>query len=471
MGMRHTTTYARFGQRRAIASMLAMLYLVLFAMLAVGFYASTNTAGQVSINEQRRYRALGAAESGMDFMRFQLFQVAIPPATLDIDILKEVQKDLAAQMNGTANMGTKTVGIDLLATEINVPSSKDQYITLAGDGSKFRATITHTARRITVKVVGAYSNSSIAASDLAAVQLSYDPSERPTNFFDTGMVSKSTVTIDTKNPIKGDPASEASIMSYSNTNPPVTMTSGSITGDITTINGLNPSIAGGVSVGGSAIMADILANHVHHIDPANPPEFPVPDTSIFKKYATNIYVPGKASYDNIIIPANMNPNIAGPITLRGVIYIQSPNNVKFTGNVNIQGTVVTDNSGIGTLLTNVLTFSGSGNTTAGLETLPDLPQFHDLRQMGGSFVIAPGYDVKFTGNFNAVAGSIVGDRINVSGSADLNVTGSFVALKNTLTLGTNGIINIKQGVTGMHSGLRFSDRYVPNPTTYDEVKP
>ena len=45
--------------------MLAMMYLVLFAVLAVGFYASTGTNAQVSHNEKRRYLALGAAESGM----------------------------------------------------------------------------------------------------------------------------------------------------------------------------------------------------------------------------------------------------------------------------------------------------------------------------------------------------------------------------------------------------------------------
>ena len=38
MLMRNMMTSARFGRRRAITSMLAMLYLVLFAMLAVGFY-------------------------------------------------------------------------------------------------------------------------------------------------------------------------------------------------------------------------------------------------------------------------------------------------------------------------------------------------------------------------------------------------------------------------------------------------
>jgi hypothetical protein len=183
-------------------------------------------------------------------------------------------------------------------------------------------------------------------------------------------------------------------------------------------------------------------------------------------------VAGKASYDNVYIPANTNPTIAGPITFRGVLLIKSPNNVKFTGNVNIQGTIVSDNSGVGTLLTNVLTFSGSGNANGGLETLPDVPPFQELRKMGGLFVLAPGYDVKFAGNFNAALdGSIVGDRVNVSGSADLQVDGSIVALKQTLTMGTNGKISFIPNPTGLHNGLRFSDRWVPNPASYDEVKP
>src|SRR5204862_5190692 len=136
--------------------------------------------------------------------------------------------------------------------------------------------------------------------------------------------------------------------------------SGTISGDITTVGALNPSLSAGVSVGGAAIQADILANHVHHVDPTAVPEMPTPDTSIYAKYATTMYVAGKASYDNVYIPANSNPTIGGPITFRGVVLIQQPNNVKFNGNVNFQGVVVSQNNGVGTLLTNVLTFTGSG---------------------------------------------------------------------------------------------------------------
>jgi hypothetical protein len=466
------------NRRRGVTSMLAMLYLTLIASLAVGFYASTNTGVQVSANEQRRYKSLGAAESGMDFIRYQLHQIAIPPQTLAANLITEIHKDLAFQINGTPNMkGAMTVGMDLLGTEINIPAQADQYITLAGDGSKFRCVISKltgvpaTDRRIKVKVIGCYANSALGGADRAAVQLIYDPSERPTNFFDTGIASKGTVTIDTKSPIDGEPDSLASIMSLSAANPPVTMLSGSISGDIMVMNGLNPSIAAGVSVGGTSIQADILANHVDHIDPALVPEFPMPDTSTYAKYATTMYVSGKPTYDNVYIPANLNPSISGPVTFRGVLLIKSPNKVTFSGNVNIQGIVVTDNSGIGTLLTNTITFTGSGNSTAGLESLPDLPQFSELRTMGGSFCIAPGYDVKFSGNYSSICGNIVGDRVNIQGSADLAIAGSVVALKNTLTLGTNGVLSFKANPTGLHVGLRFADRYVPSMATYDEVKP
>src|SRR3954469_8466988 len=103
MHMRNVMTSARLRSRprRGITSMLAMLYLVLFATLAVGFYASTGTSAQVSTNEQRRYRALGAAESGMDFIRYQLYQTSVLPATPNDQVLNEIYKDLAAQLNGT----------------------------------------------------------------------------------------------------------------------------------------------------------------------------------------------------------------------------------------------------------------------------------------------------------------------------------------------------------------------------------
>lgn len=476
--MEHLRFTRRAARHRGVVTVLAMMYIVLFALLAIGFYATSTTNAQVSTNEQRRYRALGAAESGMDFMRYQLFQTAVPPTTAENAILTEIYNDLAAQVNGTANMKNMIVGLNAGATQIDLPAEKDQYIKLNSDGSKFHATITRVpgSRSITVKVTGAYSDSATAAADRAAVQLTYGTSERPTDFFNNnGMASKSSVIIDTRIPIVGNPASHANILSISNLNPPVTIGQtgiSSIAGDITTLQGLNPSVFVGSSVGGAVIPGDIQANHVKHLKPEDVPEFPAPITLPYKKYATNLYVGGLANYDNVLIPPNTNPNFNAGTVMRGIIYIQQPNSVKFNGSVNITGVIVCEDSGVGNLLTNVLNFQGNGGTKQGVDALPNLPQFAGIKaELAGSFIIAPGFDVNFTGNFGSVAGHIVGDRVTLQGSTDATITGSIVSLKQTLKITTSGVVNFKLDPNQGHGGLRFSDRYTPVASSYDEVKP
>jgi hypothetical protein len=473
MGIMRSTPRAA---RRGVVTILAMMYIVLFALLAIGFYASSNTATLVSQNEQRRYKALGAAESGMDFMRFQLFQTSIPPTTTDATVLIEVQKDLAVQLNATANMGSKTVGIDAGATQIDVPSAADQYIKIASDGSKFHATITRSGRRITVKVIGAYADNSTGDADRAAVQLTYDTVERPTDFFSNGMASKSNVVIDTRIPITGNPAGHANVLSISNANPPGTIGSASgtssIAGDITLLLGLNPTVSAGSSVGGTTIQADIMANHVKHVAPADVPEFPTPSTLPYKKYATNPYVAGHGNYENILIPPNTNPNFNAGTVLTGIVYIQQPNSVKFNGNVNITGVIVTEDVGVGNLVTNVLNFQGNGGIKKGVDQLPNSPQFAGIKaDLAGSFIVAPGFDVNFTGNFGSIAGHILGDRVTLQGSSDATISGSIISMKNTLKITTNGVINFKLDPNQGHGAMRFSDRYTPLPASYDEVKP
>src|SRR5690242_3839794 len=68
------------GQKgRGMTSVLAMLYLVLFAALALGFYAQTNLGAQVAGNEERALAAQNATESGLQFMRYQLSRVKVLP--------------------------------------------------------------------------------------------------------------------------------------------------------------------------------------------------------------------------------------------------------------------------------------------------------------------------------------------------------------------------------------------------------
>src|SRR6476660_6024512 len=97
--MRCPSITPRFSPRRAVTSVIAMMYLVLFACMAVGFYSASGTAVEVSQNEQEQVKALGAAESGMDFLRFQVGTVIIPPSSTGATMMNTVYTQLASQLD------------------------------------------------------------------------------------------------------------------------------------------------------------------------------------------------------------------------------------------------------------------------------------------------------------------------------------------------------------------------------------
>src|SRR5277367_2118158 len=57
-------------QHRGFSSVLAMIYLVLLAVLAVGFYTAVDLSGSIADNEQHVNRSALAAESGLAFGRY-----------------------------------------------------------------------------------------------------------------------------------------------------------------------------------------------------------------------------------------------------------------------------------------------------------------------------------------------------------------------------------------------------------------
>ena len=83
-----------FQNRRGIASAIAMIFLVAMGLMALGFYALTTTAAQLSKNDRRTAKALLAAESGIQFMRNRLAHVTIPPNTSSANLLSELETDL-----------------------------------------------------------------------------------------------------------------------------------------------------------------------------------------------------------------------------------------------------------------------------------------------------------------------------------------------------------------------------------------
>jgi hypothetical protein len=478
--------FARQGgrrRRRGVASMLAMLYLVLFAVLAVGFYATSAVSTQVSYNERRSIDTQLAAETGVNFIRNALYQIQIPARTTPANVLAAVCADLEDLLNGTGNLGSNQVDMTG-SNKIEIPAGSNKYIEI-GNGQRFRVEIQRddgldgvsgTTSDDLSKLVVTVTGMGLGTAERSRIRVTFARKEAPTGFFRNGMVSAGQVQILTKNLVQGLPAGHAKIITLSTVNPPITIGTvsgtsyGGVAGDLYVPEGTVPTVYPNWSVGGTTNQIDITTNHIHKMAAEDMPPLPVPVTSIYQPFATNTYVSGQLLYKNIVIPPNTNPTFNGPVTIQGVVYIKQPNKVSFAGQCEITGVIVGENTGVGTLLSNAVIFSGNGGVKAGVEALPDDPEFAGLKQLPGSFIVAPGFDVQLTGNFGAISGHITGDKVTVSGASSSSITGSLVALKSTLTIGGNTNATLIYDTNQSHAGLRVEDRYEPVFTTYDEIK-
>ena len=453
--------------RRGVTSAMAMLFLVLFATLSLGFYASVTTAVQVAKNDRRNARALLAAESGVQFMRYHLANVNISPTSTDV--MGELCANLKARLEDTSNLGSNHV--TLSNNTITIPAEPGTYIvTDANDNSGFNAVITDHGGNIVCTVLGRAGTDSTRIAT-KGVSLDFKRQEIPTSVFDYAVASKGKVWM-VKGTLSGvpgiSPNSIATIMSAMNSSGAMTVSGGSIGGDINVVNTTaNASVTGG-SVGGTSNTAMILSQHTHVVDE---PEWPTFDTTPFESYATTTYSGQKqGTLANIRIPANTNPTFTGNVTIQGILYVESPNTVTFRGNTNLQGFIVFENKN--TVAENVI--DQSGNFSQG--TLPAGSQFDPLRTITGIAILAPTAGLTTSGSVDSqVRGNMILGTFANSGSADLQIDqGTLMTLdENTAQSAKFNAKTVKWTATGKtnqpSAGVSYDTKYIPVGGSYREL--
>jgi hypothetical protein len=219
---------------------------------------------------------------------------------------------------------------------------------------------------------------------------------------------------------------------------------------------------------------DPICAHVHV--GVGPVDFPKIDPSQFERFATipvdaHTVMPDN-TFTNIRILANSDKTFAGNVKLNGVIFIEVPNRIHFSGNVEITGVIVTQDAGDDAYDTNTIKFSGNV-VSKGVEELDDTDEFHELREMPGSFLLAPGFGVEFVGNFSTISGYMAADKFKWTGNAGGTVKGGIIAYSNAeFKLAGNSCITIdREGTPGAppgFSGPGSQLMLVLIPTTYVE---
>jgi hypothetical protein len=447
-----------------------MMYLVLFFTLAIGAYSMITNSVQISYNQRDVNAARAAGESGLEFIRYQLYQLNIPHNTTPAAMFTTVYTQLGTALNGTRNMNGDVVGIDSTGTIISIPSNTANAVSIDGTGSKFFATLTQSGQQIVVKVTGIGRSSSAVER---AVEMNFAVAQKASSIFSYGIANNGPITMSGNTSIAGgsDPTRGSVLSASTTTTTPVTMSGNeSISGDVSIVN---PN--GHVSASGNATVAGYTSsnpNYTQHIHiGVTAPTFPTVDTASFATYATTTYTAGTRTLVNTVIPPNTNPNFSGNTTVQGVLYIQTPNQVTFSGNTTIQGAVVVQDNPTGS--SNSITFSGNVSASS-ISTLPANGTFPAAeRALTNAFILAPTFSVTFSGNFGTIGGSMVADQFTFSGNAGGTVNGSIIAFANkTMSLSGNSVILINGvGTTQFPSGVFFNSNYAPLADTWQEVHP
>ncbi|MCK5114849.1 MAG: pilus assembly PilX N-terminal domain-containing protein [Phycisphaerae bacterium] len=391
---------------------LTMIFLVVAVSLAGVLLSSGSMGLQQSVNQRESHQARLAAESGIGHITKLVRQISLNGD--DDAYVSQVSEALNIAMVGTS---VYTQGSTLYVPPVVVEG---------GEGGSFSARMSKSGDNFLLIVTGVSGGTSRALSmELAA------STTTGSSVFENGFLlgGKLQLTGNAQFKGKNDPSEAQVFTNYDAGNESFKLTGNAkLEGDI---HSANPdgyaSLSGNVSVAGQLCSSSAIWDHIHFGAPSV--ELPRPDTSIFKPYATNTLsgpTSGGRTFTNIRIPANTNPTFSGNTTLNGVIYIESPNTVKFSGNLKITGVIVTDDPGPGKTGSNKLQFTG--NTTAkGVEELPDEPQYAALRNLPGAAILAPGFEMKFTGNFGTVGGALAAEKFTFFGNAGGIVKGPVIS--------------------------------------------
>jgi hypothetical protein len=331
----------------------------------------------------------------------------------------------------------------------------------------FRATITDWAGEIVVKIDGRYAGTETAAA--RSITMDFTRQQRTTTAFDYAVASKGQIVMrkGAVTAVTGVDPRIAQMMSALDADPAIDVQGGTIGGDLSIIEGARVNISGG-SVGGSSVPAVILANHVHQVEP---PEFPTIDTSVYRQYAVNNYVPGARTQQNIVIRAGTNPRFNGGDTVQGIMYIESPNTVTFRGNFNLQGFIVFENAGNDAV--NSMDFRGN----VMMSPPPAGPEFNALRATSGVAILGPTASVTMSGSSDSyVRGNVIVSKFSFNGSADIQIDrGTIMTYSESPNSAYFNGKTVKFTATGAGNtptaGISYSSYFKPDPTSYQEVLP
>ncbi|UCG48251.1 MAG: pilus assembly PilX N-terminal domain-containing protein [Phycisphaerales bacterium] len=406
--------------RRGAVLIVSMMFLIIFSTLALNIATMSGSNLQIADNQHKADCARACAESGLEVVRYWMGQIAVPgttePSLRFYEVVNSIQSELAS--NNISNISTTFSGDGLTLPGVTLDSGEQQSFSAVLSPSMTDPDV------IQLEVTGTYGSVS------RKIAVDYRFSTRAHTVFDFGVATKGPLSLAGNILLDGatvEVDSDVYIESESSSLALSIIGNSQIAGDVSIVNPVaTVDLQGGqAGIGGETGQAAI-DNHVSFGVP--PSEFPVPTPSYFEPFITSTMDPNTdtsadVTLENIRIPANINPTFSGSATIRGVVFIESPNVVLFTGSADVTGIIVGDGDITDNSATNQISFVGNVSSHP-LSELPQEEQFAEFRDETGTFIMAPGFHISFGGSFDALCGAIAGNGIEFYGNAGGTIQGS-----------------------------------------------
>ncbi len=446
-------------RHRAAVLIVSMLFVILFSVFAATMATISGINVQVADNQRKIDAARACAESGLEIMRHWLSQVSISGNISPDQRLTFVNNALPTNLQDDTSPYSSTME----TPSVMLDSAKNQ---------SFVATITQIDDdTLQMDVTGIY------GSITRTIRVNYVFGTSANTVFDYGVASKGAVSLTGNVELDGvNLAVESSVYIESPDSLLALSLQGNsqIAGDVSIVNPLSYVYLQGGNAGiGGETGQDAIDNHVDFGVP--PVEFPEPNPEYFEPYVMNIVdcntdTSSNATFENVRILANTYPNFSGHVTLKGVVFVETPNIVNFTGNVDVMAIIVgvgdwTDNSGI-----NQINFCGNVESLP-VSELPDEEQFAGLHGETGTFIVAPGFSLSFGGNFTTQSGAIAGNGIKFFGNAGGTINGSIINYSDeelTIT-GNSDLYFNRSGIVEVPAGFVPETILEYDPSSYSEI--
>ena len=410
---------------------LTLILLALASAWACSVTTMANANLHVAENHLKANRALEAAESGMEVVRYYLSQIKWSSSIASSQYFDTIVAGLGAQLKGQTLLD---LGSDGTIPDVTLDSATNQRFSVAMKMDESNSNLLIT---VTGNVGQAFTHT---------LQVGFAVSAYEHPIFQYGMASKGPINFAGNPTTTGTTANwEADIYSES-----LSLTEW----DVAVHLAGNANFAGDISIGSAAQFVydrdlliagdqgqDAVDNHV--TQDADAVDFPTPDTARFVAYTDPSAIVDNTTdlskgmtLTNATIEANTNPVFQRGVIIQGVLLVETPNIVTFD-NVDLQGIIV-GHGDAGDATTNQLNFTGNFASTG----YPSGSDFDAIKSEVGTTILAPGFAASFTGNFSAIGGVVATNGLYMNRNASASVLGSIINYSDgTATVAGNLALN------------------------------